>query len=148
MPLTYISFSPSTKAKSAEVTTNFQTVVNALNNLRPTIFAYLPGAQFVSTSVTGQYKVHTQQTLYFDSVDLLLTVACTGAALIVDINKNGVSIFTTRPQIADGATSGGSGAAFIGSASLSDGDILTFDVDQVGSSAAGENLSIALAMKL
>jgi len=64
--------------------------------------------------------------------------APTGADLIVDINKNGSTIFTTqanRPKIAAGAHSGESGTPNI--ISINKGDRLSVDTDQVGSTTPG-----------
>ena len=88
-------------------------------------------------------------------VQLFIKTAPTGQALKVDINSwNGAaytSMFATVPQIADGAFRGGaqpdttyarrclvaqSGAA------LAVGGELSFDVDQVGSGAAGSDLRV------
>lgn len=72
----------------------------------------------------------------------------TGAALIVDINKNGNTIFTTRPQIDDGFTTGGASAVFNASPlTLTTNDKLTLDIDQVGSTVAGANLAVYLRAK-
>ena len=61
-----------------------------------------------------------------------------GAALNVQINKNGSSIGTGT--IADGANSG-TGQS-LSSTSFSAGDYLTVDITQIGSSTAGEDLYI------
>lgn len=62
----------------------------------------------------------------------------TGASLIVDVNKNGTTIFTTqanRPEIAIGEHSDDSGSPNI--TSVAEGDRLSVDIDQVGSGVAG-----------
>jgi len=64
--------------------------------------------------------------------------APTGADLIVDINKNGTTIFTTqanRPKISAGSNSGESGTPNI--TSINKGDRLSVDTDQVGSTTPG-----------
>lgn len=70
----------------------------------------------------------------------------TGQALIVDINKNGTSIWNTnqgnRLQIASAASSG-SQTSF-DTTSLAEGDYLTLDIDQVGSTVAGADLTVEL----
>lgn len=77
-------------------------------------------------------------------VFISVNTAPTGASgILVDVNKNGTTIFTNqanRPTI--------TGTNFTGTtttidvASLSDGDYLTADVDQVGSTIAGSNLTV------
>ena len=69
--------------------------------------------------------------------------APTGAALILDINKNGTTLYTTqgnRPTIADGETS--EVATLPDVVSISSGDIISIDIDQVGSAVAGANLIV------
>jgi hypothetical protein len=75
--------------------------------------------------------------------------APTGAALIFDINKNGTSIWAStqanRVQIAASATSGTKTS--FDTTALSEGDVLTLDVDQVGSTIAGADATISLKCK-
>lgn len=74
-----------------------------------------------------------------------VNTAPTGASLIVDVNKNGTTLFTTqasRPTIA--------ASAFVSSTTAPDvttvaaGDYITVDVDQVGSTVAGSDLSVCI----
>lgn len=72
--------------------------------------------------------------------------APTGASLIVDVNKNGTTIFTTqsrRPTIAaSGFTATPSGAIEV--TSLTTADYLTVDIDQIGSTIAGSDLVVTV----
>ncbi|NVM24270.1 MAG: hypothetical protein HWN68_21130 [Desulfobacterales bacterium] len=64
--------------------------------------------------------------------------APTGASLIVDVNKNGTTIFTTqanRPEIAIGENSDDSELPDV--RALAEGDRLSIDIDQVGSTIPG-----------
>ena len=70
-----------------------------------------------------------------------LVTAATGADLILDIEKNGVSVFTTQPQFDAGTTVFSPGVLDEGSATCVAGDVLRFFVDQVGSTVAGQELS-------
>lgn len=72
-------------------------------------------------------------------------VAPTGSTVIADINRNGTTIFTTqarRPQIAEGS--------FISPAAVPDvqvlaaGDYMTIDIDQIGSTVAGSDLTATI----
>lgn len=68
-------------------------------------------------------------------------VAPTGASIIVDVNKNGTTIFTTqanRPSIA--ASGNVSSPSTPDVTAFSAGDYMTIDIDQVGSTVAGEDL--------
>lgn len=71
--------------------------------------------------------------------------APTGADLIIDINVNGTSIYTTqanRPTIASGNTF--VEADLPDSLSISENDMVTIDIDQVGSTIAGSNLAVVI----
>lgn len=70
--------------------------------------------------------------------------APTGASLIIDVNKGGTTLFTTqgnRPVVAAGANT----AKWITLPDIvawNDGEYLTVDVDQIGSTIAGADLSV------
>jgi hypothetical protein len=69
-----------------------------------------------------------------------------GASIIVDINKNGTSIWNTtqanRATIAASATSGTQTS--FDTTSIAEGDVLTLDIDQVGSSTAGADITVTI----
>jgi hypothetical protein len=70
----------------------------------------------------------------------------TGSALIVDVHKNGTTIFTNqanRPQIADGQYTGQSTSIDV--TGWAPGDYLTVEVDQVGSTTPGADLTVHIA---
>ena len=105
----------------------------------------------LSFAVTGTLTTGTDKaptilapcTLTITKVKLVVKTAPTGAAIIVDVNKNGITIFTTqanRPQIAIDATTGDSGTPDV--TALAEGDKLTVDLDQVGSGTAGADLTV------
>ncbi len=78
-------------------------------------------------------------------VHLAVGTAPLGAALIVDVHKNGTTIFTsqtTRPQVAAGANAGYSST--VEQPTWAAGEYLTIDVDQVGSSTAGADLVVTV----
>lgn len=84
------------------------------------------------------------------------TTAPTGANLIVDVNRVAVSsgslgaattVFTTqanRPTITAGQNVSTVGAPDTAQVDGSSGDVLAFDVDQVGSTVAGSDLTVTL----
>jgi len=76
-------------------------------------------------------------------VFLSVSDAPTGANLIVDVHKNGTTIFTNqahRPTIIAGQTTGFT--VDIDVATWADGSYLEVAVDQIGSTIAGSNLVI------
>ena len=77
-------------------------------------------------------------------VTMAVNTAPTGAAIICDIDTNGTTIFTTqanRPTIAAGANATAA-AAIPDVTAYAAGDYITVDIDQVGSSVAGADLSV------
>ena len=103
----------------------------------------------VSMATTVDLSWISPLPLNIEEVYGYIRTAPVGAALLVDINKNGTSIFQTRLTIADGANTGSQKAIRIpGQPHLNINDRLDIDVDQVGSSTAGANLSVFIRFKL
>lgn len=76
----------------------------------------------------------------------MLDTAPTGASVILDVNKNGTTIFTTqgnRPTIAAGSN-GGTEVTNMDVTAVAAGQYLTVDFDQVGSTVAGADLVLAV----
>lgn len=71
-------------------------------------------------------------------------VAPTGANLIFDILKNGVSVYTTKPFILAGSTTGTAGVLDGTKTSVSVGDLINWSVTQVGSTIAGQKATFTL----
>ena len=100
------------------------------------------GALSVATNVAGYFK--TGYKCRIDSADAHVGTAPTGQSLIVDINDDGTTVFTSqgnRPTIAAGATDDAAGAADGGTA-IAAGSVISLDVDQVGSGTAGSDLTV------
>lgn len=75
--------------------------------------------------------------------------APTGQPLIVDINKNGTSIWDTtqanRLRLLAAATSGIQTS--FDTVNLVEADLLTIDVDQIGSGTAGQDITVILVVR-
>jgi len=102
------------------------------------------GALIVEDNPLKIYN-NTGMDLTITRVHLAVDTAPTGAAIIVDIHKNGTTIFTNpahRAQIAAGATNGET--TDIDVATWTAGEYLTAHVDQVGSTLAGEDIVICV----
>ena len=83
---------------------------------------------------------------------LSVMIACKnapiGASIVVDVNKNGVTIFTNqgnRPTIAAGQFASVARTPDI--QNLTTGDLITVDVDAVGSTAPGTDLTVMFLVK-
>lgn len=80
------------------------------------------------------------------NVDLHVKTAPVGAALIVDIKKDGVSLFTVLPEIDAGSTTEDGNHVFADTA-LGAGSEIRADVIQVGTTTAGADLTIQLHIR-
>lgn len=97
----------------------------------------VPGTAIVKTKLA---QVLIPSSLTISSVIIYSDQAPTGASLIVDVNKNGTTIFTTqgnRPEIAIDGHSDESGTPDI--TSFAKGDRMSVDIDQIGSTNPGGN---------
>lgn len=107
----------------------------------PIVFSYA-GAATTGSGTLG-YPIALPATIH--GVLVTAGTAPTGASLILDVNKNGTTIFTTqanRPTIADGSTS--SSLAIPDVTAVATNDKITVDIDQVGSSVAGSDLVVVI----
>lgn len=78
-----------------------------------------------------------------------IATAPTGQALVLDVEKNGVSIYSAKPQFADGATALTNGTLKSdGTEIFAAGDSITFKVTQVGSTAAGQGVTFTAKAEL
>ena len=78
-----------------------------------------------------------------------IDTVCTGAALIVDIMKNGTTIYaSTKPQFADGVSDNKITAGVITTTTFVAGDRITFKVNSIGSTIAGKGVRFMLKCKV
>lgn len=114
---------------------------------RHSVFTFTyPDTMRVDTSVSPVLIV--TRAMEIEKAYAAVKTAPVGADLIFDINKNASTIWATqgdRLKITDGNTSGNE--TDFDTTSLAEGDILTLDVDQVGSSTAGADATIELKCK-
>jgi len=96
--------------------------------------------------VAGTHRLYNDSgtSLTIQSVRASVGGAPAGQSVIVDININGTTIFTTqanRPTIAAAGNTSGK-ITNMDVTSISSGNYLTVDVDQVGTTTAGTDLSV------
>lgn len=97
---------------------------------------------------TGTNRLPIDGTYTIIGARLMVGTAPVGANLIIDVKKNGTTIYTTqanRPTIVAGQNAGGPGATPDVS-TLAAGDYLTVDIAQVGSTTAGSDLTVAVVV--
>lgn len=118
-----------------------------LSEGRPSFMFSVPGLFIVDTSQTPLTIVH--RTLTIVKAYAVVKTAPTGADLIIDINKNGTSIWASTPAnrltIADGETTGTQTS--FDTTTLAESDTLSLDIDQIGSTIAGTDLTVLLRCK-
>ena len=108
----------------------------------------IPCSDETTDLATGTGLVEFQMPYDFTltGVRATVTTAPTGSTLDVDINQNGGSILSTIITIDSGEKTSETAATppVISIASLSDGDVITIDLDQIGSTIAGSGLKVYL----
>lgn len=105
-----------------------------------------PGTLVAGTSGTAKFRVPTNMAV----LNIVATVGTvpTGASVVVDVNRNGTTIFTTqasRPTIA--ISNSVSNIAVPQITAMNSGDLITVDIDQIGSTIPGADLTLTLYMQ-
>ncbi len=124
-----------------------------LDTWQPSDAAVVPTLKLIPITVAGALEVSTGELRFpinndseITGMRMMINGAPTGSSVIGDLNINGTTAFTTqgnRPTIA--AAANDSGAVTLPDiVSLSAGDYLTFDVDEIGSTLPGTNLVLAV----
>lgn len=103
---------------------------------------YVTGNCSTGTAIGGRRIPMTRPAIVRETMLICGTAPAT-QAIIVDINKNGTTMYSTRPQIAAAATTGSASpdSATYSTRCLARGDYLTMDVDQVGTGTTGADLT-------
>lgn len=110
----------------------------------PRVQAFSKSGVLAVAAGVGRFVVPFACTI--QNVRAAVGTAPTGASVIVDVNKNGSTIFTTqgnRPTIPASANVSGKSVPDV--LSLVDGDYLTVDIDQIGATIAGSDLTVLIA---
>lgn len=94
----------------------------------------------------GVARVGVEGTYVIKGVRARVDTAPTGSSIKVDVNKNGTTIWSTQTNRPDIATSSNASSYVtnMNTTSLSSGDYLTMDVDQIGSTIAGSHLTVTV----
>lgn len=102
----------------------------------------VPGALTTGTDKAAHFQMPDKALI--DEVRCHVGTQPVGASVIVDVNDDGTTIFTTqgnRPEIADSTSDDTSGVADGGTAVAKD-SVITVDIDQIGSGTAGSDLTV------
>jgi hypothetical protein len=140
-----------TRPLGSGLISDIDTLIQANNAVvcKRSIF-WLSGYPAVGTEQGIQYTMPTDGTI--TKAWAVMTASPTGAAVLVDININGTSIWAStqanRLTVADGApTKKGNQTAFDTVAFVA-GDVISMDIDQVGSTTSGTGLTVQLDFEL
>lgn len=106
---------------------------------------FIKGTIAVGTEQGPTYRIDEACTIL--DVRLHVKTAPTDAALIVDINDGGSTVFSTKPEIDASGTVEDNNHSFSDTA-LADNTELTMDVDQVGSTIAGVDLTVEIEVSV
>lgn len=89
---------------------------------------------------TGALSFHAPFAMTLTNIRFTLNSAATGSAAQFDVNKNGSTILSTKATIDTGETTSRTAATplVISSATVADDDLITIDIDAVGSTNPGK----------
>ncbi len=114
-------------------------------NAEETIHFFIAGGQTTGVKKAGAL-VGVAGTIV--DVRAYLDTAPTTSSFIIDVNKNGTTVFSTqgnRPTIAAAGNASSTTAPDV--TALAAGDRLSFDIDQIGSGTAGSDLYVSVTIK-
>lgn len=109
---------------------------------RETFSHYISGNQ---TAAANKHYWLVPEACEIVDIRAYANTAPVGSAMILDVNKNGTTLFTDqddRPTIAAGENESTTTNPAV--TTLAAGDRLSFDVDQIGSGTAGAGLTISI----
>jgi len=98
------------------------------------------------TTGTAKASFHMPYAMTLYAVKATVNTAPTGATIVVDINEAGSTVLSTKLSIdaSEFTSTSAATAAVISDAALASDALITFDIDQIGSSAAGKGLKVTL----
>ncbi len=139
----YVAYSASNNGQVMKISS----AVPALADVNRAVVFYIDSTLATGAGQSAKIRVPFAGTI--TRVDAYVDTAPTGASLIADVNIGGTSIWAAtqanRVTIAAAGTSG-SQTSFDTTA-VAAGDTLTIDLDQVGSTVAGADLTIIITIK-
>lgn len=132
------------KATRDDKTNTFSGDVTLKTGAQETIKFYGAGNQTAANKkagvIVGVAGVVTDIRAYLDT-------APTGATLIIDVNKNGTTMYTTQDNRAIVAIDANASSTTLPDVTtVAAGDRITYDIDQVGSGTAGAGLYLSVTI--
>ncbi len=131
------------KFKIGDGTTNWNSLVFATGPAGAYGLNPVFSRQGTLTTQTGTQRLYVERSGTLAVVRATVGTPSTGSAVVVDVNKNGTTVLSAPISVAAGAyTQTGT----ISNASVSAGDYFTVDIDSVGSTTPGTNLTVTLTI--
>lgn len=98
------------------------------------------------TTGTGKLTFRMPYAMTLTGVRASVKTAPTGSTVIVDINEEGVSVISTKLSIdaTEKTSTTAASAAVISDSAIADDAEITVDIDQIGSTIAGQGLKVTL----
>lgn len=112
---------------------------------RPETFVFSLGLRDDNISAGVQKEeLYMPFSFLVQEVRATVSVAPTGSTIIVDVNKNGTSILSTKLSIDAGELTSETASvpAVISTSAFADSDVISFDIDQIGATVPGQNLKV------
>lgn len=105
----------------------------------------------VLTTGAGTFRLYNDSgnSWTIHNVRASVGTAPTGASVIIDINVDGTTIFSTqanRPTIAVSTNTSGL-VSNMNTTTVANGSYMTVDIDQIGSTVAGSDLTVQIGVK-
>jgi hypothetical protein len=129
-------------------TTQLATTAFVMTQARQTLPFAFTGAALITTGVLRWYN-RTGRTLTVIGTWAAANTAPTGADIIADVLKNGTTLYTggtNRPTV-PATTNGGVLSAAPAVTNIADGDYLTVNISQIGSTIAGSNVTVGVVVE-
>ncbi len=114
-------------------------------------FASAKDTDLATTTDTGAFRWYPPVNITIQDVSASMGVVPTGASVIVDVHHSGTTIFSTqgnRPTIAISGNFDVSSTADGDVTVVADSGYLTVNIDQIGSTIAGQNLVVQIRYKV
>jgi hypothetical protein len=118
--------------------------INAVVDAFPVLIQFAVDGALTTGTGTRRIYNPTGRTITIKQVTAHVVTAPTGAAILLDVNIGGTTVFTTqgnRPSIAISGNTSTAGNSDAAASTLASGGYLTVDVDQIGSTVAGSDLT-------
>lgn len=129
------------KFKIGDGVTNWNSLVFASGPAGPTGLIPVFSRQGTLGAAVGTQRIYAERNGTVSVVRAALGTPSTGAPVVVDVNKNGVTILSAPISVPAGQYTA---TGTIVTSAVTTGDYFTVDIDSVGTTVAGANLTVTI----